>query len=241
LCGEGEAGIFFSKHDILHIVFMALTHIQKHITAIALVLCCCVLFFVPSMVDAAGLINTSGCEVPGADTEGQCRNIEILLIQAISLIEYLFGIIGTLAFAMFIYGGLKMILSFGSEDKFKEGKEAMVNAVIGMIIAFSAYILVNFVLDVLGVKNDFRAVGGSSQVQEGAGAAGIGPCNTSADCDAQSICVEYRCTDACGGAAGQCGEWTAENCAAPNTIQSNLCPSPGGNANWKCCAPPSAP
>ncbi len=220
---------------------MTLSKKQTYSIATVLVLGCCVLFFVPSVVDAAGLINTSGCEVPGADTGGQCRNIELLLIQAISLIEYLFGIIGTLAFAMFIYGGLKMILAFGSEDKFGEGKEAMVNAVIGMIIAFSAYILVNFVLDVLGVKNDFRAVGGSSQVQEDAGIASSGQCDTSNDCgNPQLVCRDHACVDACGGVPGQCGEWDSTSCSGPSsTIQSGFCPIPDGNTNWKCCT--SAP
>ncbi len=218
---------------------MVFSNIQKRIAATTLILCCCVLFFVPSFAGAQGLINTSGCEVPGADP-GNCRNIEILLVQAITVIEYLFGIIGTLAFAMFIYGGLKMILAFGSEDKFKEGKEAMVNAVIGMIIAFSAYILVNFTLDVLGVKSDFRAVGvnGGAAPQtmpetctETAqcviGTPGVGP---------QFICVEGRCVDACGAQGGQCGQWGVNASCDPTTHTqiSGLCP---GDQTWTCCAP----
>lgn len=212
---------------------------QTYYIATALVLGCCVLFFVPGIVDAQGLINTSGCEVPGADTGGQCRNIEILLIQAISLIEYLFGIIGTLAFAMFVYGGLKMILAFGSEDKFKEGKEAMVNAVIGMIIAFSAYILVNFTLDVLGVKSDFRAVGNGggvpsaqipdscTQTEQCVLTPGVGP---------YLVCVEGRCVDACGAQGGQCGQWDVNASCDPQTHTKvrNLCP---GDATWTCCTP----
>lgn len=205
---------------------------------------CCAVLLLPIFVHAEGLINTGGCSgVPGADG-GDCRNVEILLIQAISLIEYLFGIIGTLAFIMFIYGGLKMIMSFGSEDKFKEGREAMVNAVIGMVIAFSAYILVNFTLDVLGVNKDYRAVGQESSQEssnDGSGAVSGGTCTTNSDCDNQFVCREGACTSLCAAVGGRCGEWTAESCASPNTIQSNLCPSPNGNDNWKCCAPAPSP
>lgn len=225
---------------------MTLSKKQTYSIATVLVLGCCVLFFVPGVVDAAGLINTSGCEVPGADTGGQCRNIEILLIQAISLIEYLFGIIGTLAFAMFIYGGLKMILAFGSEDKFGEGKEAMVNAVIGMIIAFSAYILVNFVLDVLGVKADFRAVGDNGGAPSQVSPTNNGAaCTQNSDCavgsNNQSICQEGKCKNICSSEyGGSCGVYTAANCndtgeEPRQIISGNVCPS--YQANWVCCAP----
>lgn len=222
---------------------MVFSIIQKRIVLTTFILCCCGLFFLPNMVGAAGLINTSGCEVPGADL-GNCRNIEILLVQAISLIEYLFGIIGTLAFAMFIYGGLKMILAFGSEDKFKEGKEAMVNAVIGMIIAFSAYILVNFVLDVLGVTKDFRAVGNNGGVPSQVAPTNTGDaCTQNSDCDAgsnkQSICQEGKCMSVCSMKyGGSCGNYTSANCNASSTlpryIQNGVCP---GDASWVCCAP----
>ncbi len=225
---------------------MMLLQKQIYFITTTLILGCCVLFFVPDVVNAQGLINTSGCEVPGADTGGQCRNVEILLVQAISLIEYLFGIIGTLAFVMFVYGGLKMILAFGSEDKFKEGKEAMVNAVIGMIIAFSAYILVNFTLDVLGVKGGFRAVGsGSSAVQEQeddktlATSSVNTACTTSADCgNVQLICREGACVPACKQVGGSCGVWNATSCAAPKTIQRAYCPDNAAEPTWACCVPP---
>ena len=84
------------------------------------------------------------------------NNVNCLLYQAIVIGEYLFQFIGAIAFIMFVYGGFKMILSFGNPDKVKQGQQILVSAVLGMIVAFGAYILVNFIMDALNVSSDFR-------------------------------------------------------------------------------------
>ena len=52
-----------------------------------------------------------------------------------------------------------MILSFGSAEKVKKGRDILVAAVVGMIIAFGAVLLIKFVLDALGVGTSFIAGG----------------------------------------------------------------------------------
>lgn len=212
---------------------MLLVDIQRRITSIALTLFCAIFLFTPTFAHAVQLVHMEGCDtgVPGADASGDCRNVEILLVQAIHVIEYLFGILGTLAFVMFIYGGVQMILSFGSEEKFKEGRAAMVNAVIGMFIAFSAYILVNFTLDVLNVNQDFRAIGTGSEQSTSGECSVSGDCNGS-DANPQLICQESQCVNVCADAGGTCGAWTSDSCAG--TIRTGLCP---GDASWVCCTP----
>lgn len=62
------------------------------------------------------------------------------------------GVVGSLALAMFIYGGFTWMLSGGSSDKTAKGKNIIIWAALGMIIIFSAYAMVNFVLkDALGL------------------------------------------------------------------------------------------
>lgn len=85
-------------------------------------------------------------------------DINIFVQLGIKLAQLIFSIIGTVAFVMFVYGGFTMILSFGSSEKFSKGKDILVAAVVGMIIAFGAYLIVSFVLDVFQVGSDFRAV-----------------------------------------------------------------------------------
>ncbi|MBT4153155.1 MAG: hypothetical protein HOE53_00735 [Candidatus Magasanikbacteria bacterium] len=84
-----------------------------------------------------------------------CRNVNDLVQLLINAARILFGVIGTIALAFFIYGGVTIILSFGSPDKVKKGKSILGAAVIGIAISFSAYMLVGFILDTLGVSKEF--------------------------------------------------------------------------------------
>lgn len=57
------------------------------------------------------------------------------------------GLVGSLALAMFIFGGFLWMTAAGSPDKVKKGRDVMIWAVLGLIIIFSSYTLVNFVLN----------------------------------------------------------------------------------------------
>ncbi len=82
----------------------------------------------------------------------ECRDVSIFVVTLINLARYLFSIIGGLALLMFIYGGFLMILSRGNSDQVKKGTGAMVAAVVGLVIAFSGYVLIKFLGDVMGVS-----------------------------------------------------------------------------------------
>lgn len=95
-----------------------------------------------------------------------CRNINDLLELFINLGKTLFQVIGTFAFVMFIYGGFTIIMSMGNSEKVKKGQEVLVAAVVGLIISFGAFLIIDFVLDALQVSNDFRAVGILQEVDQ---------------------------------------------------------------------------
>lgn len=109
---------------------------------------------------SSGIIYTEGqCgkEIPWGATE-ECRDVNYLLMQIIRIGKFLFSIIGSLAFLMLVYGGFTFILSMGNAEKAKKGMDIALAAVVGMFIAFSAYILVDFLLDALNVSEDFRVI-----------------------------------------------------------------------------------
>ncbi len=97
--------------------------------------------------------------MPPCAFSGSCRDVGDLMSVLINFANWLFSIIGILAFVFFVYGGLTMILSFGSAEKVKKGRDILVAAVVGMIIAFGAVLLIKFVLDALGVGTSFIAGG----------------------------------------------------------------------------------
>ena len=108
--------------------------------------------FFPLVVFASG--NDTGLLIPCAAT-GDCDNINDLVLQAIVIAEFLIGIAGSIALVMFVYGGLQYITSFGSAEKKKKGQGVLVGAVVGLIITFSAFLLIQFVMNALGVSSYF--------------------------------------------------------------------------------------
>ena len=87
-----------------------------------------------------------------------CRDVNNLLELLIKVGQAIFGIIGSIAFLMFIYGGFTIILAQGSAEKFKKGYGIVFAAVIGLLISFAAYIIVDLVLEALNVSSNFRGI-----------------------------------------------------------------------------------
>ena len=82
-----------------------------------------------------------------------------------TLINSIFGIVGALALVMFVYGGLMMMLSGGNQEKVKKGQNVLVWATVGIIVIFSSYIILSFIM---------TAVSGGSSTQMTSGAGGSG-------------------------------------------------------------------
>ncbi len=87
-----------------------------------------------------------------------CKNINIFVELLINIARFLFTIVGAVALAAFIYGGFVLILSQGSSEKVKKGTDAMVAALIGLIIVFSAYMLVRFLGKAIQIQPTYELV-----------------------------------------------------------------------------------
>lgn len=59
-------------------------------------------------------------------------------------------IIGAISVVMLVWGGLRYILSGGDSKKITDAKNTILYALLGLIVAFLAYAIVNFVLNALG-------------------------------------------------------------------------------------------
>ena len=93
---------------------------------------------------------------PGDTFDPKCDDVGVFVELAINVGAYMFSFIGALALLVFVYGGFKMIISAGDSAKIKEGKDAMIAAVIGIVIAFSGVAIVRFLSDTLQVKDIYR-------------------------------------------------------------------------------------
>jgi hypothetical protein len=92
----------------------------------------------------------------GAEQEGACRSVSIFVILLLKFAAYLFTIVGALALLFFIYGGFTLILSRGSPDAVKKGKDILVASIIGLVIVFGAYMLVRFLGDAVGLEKSYK-------------------------------------------------------------------------------------
>lgn len=96
--------------------------------------------------------------LPECAFDGSCRDVNKIIEVFINFGSFMLGIIGSVALVFFVYGGFMMIISMGNAERVKKGRDILVAAVVGIVIAFSAYALVNFVLDALQVSGDFRII-----------------------------------------------------------------------------------
>ena len=125
---------------------------KKILIAIVCFAVVCLLAF-PQVV-FAGADNSNGDEICksysgdpnyqyicGGGKEGDAVSIVTNILEAV------FGITAILATVVIIIGGVMYMTSRGSEDKVKRAKDAILYAVIGLIVSIAAYAIVNFVLN----------------------------------------------------------------------------------------------
>lgn len=95
-----------------------------------------------------------------------------------SLVTTTIGLIGVVFFLLLLYAGVLYMTSAGDEDKVGKAKKLIADAIIGMVIIFSAYALASFVESVL--KTPPQAIPYTpppTTVQDALGNAGNGNAN----------------------------------------------------------------
>lgn len=66
--------------------------------------------------------------------------------EAQTILQFVFGIVGALAFLMIVISGLRYILSADNPDRASRAKNGIIYALVGVAIALSAEIIVTFVV-----------------------------------------------------------------------------------------------
>jgi hypothetical protein len=92
--------------------------------------------------DACSGATTSGGAICGANDSG--KGLPDLLKVIINTMIFL---VGTIAVVMIVIGGVKYVVSNGEASQLQSAKNTVLYSVIGLVIAISAFAIVNFVLD----------------------------------------------------------------------------------------------
>lgn len=69
-----------------------------------------------------------------------------LMAQANAIINVVIGVIGFVAVAFIIFGGIQYTTSAGDPGKVKKAKDTILYGIIGLVVSMLAYAIVNFVL-----------------------------------------------------------------------------------------------
>src|SRR3989344_673412 len=67
----------------------------------------------------------------------------------VNILKYLFIIAIPIAVGMIVFGAVQMVISGGSPEKAKQGKDTMVKAVIGLVIVLASFLIVKTIEFVL--------------------------------------------------------------------------------------------
>lgn len=94
----------------------------------------------------SGLTMDDKCVVQSPDEDGMTLFVWTIVLNVLSDI---FVIAGYLAIGFVIYGGMMYIMSSGEPGKVARGKQILVSATIGLIIAILATVIVNIITSIL--------------------------------------------------------------------------------------------
>lgn len=85
---------------------------------------------------------------PACACTGDCQFSDFVGL-AVEASRFIFGITGSLALIMFAVGGFWWLTAAGVAERIEKGKKTLVAAVIGIIIIFGAWLIVNSLLAAL--------------------------------------------------------------------------------------------
>ena len=126
---------------------------------------------------AAGILPAAENGRPGDNpctSPNGCGNYSLddMLQVAVNVANWILGVVGSVALLFFIYGGFTLIFSGGNETTVKKGKQILIDAVIGLVIVFTSFLIIRFSMQLLGAQT----IDNTLHIKEGASAAaGLAP------------------------------------------------------------------
>lgn len=130
---------------------------QVFISSLFLLVFCFGFFSATSVFAQSGLIpkatGKSACSESGKSAD-ECGDYSVndFTYLAIRISQWVLGIVGSLTLLMFIYGGFTFLISAGSSEKVSQAKKIITAAVVGLIIVFGSWLIINFIFKSLGLN-----------------------------------------------------------------------------------------
>jgi len=104
----------------------------------------------PRFVRALDPLIPVDCTTGLGDKCGVCQ----LIGTGINFAQILLGLAAGLALVLFVWGGFNFVISGGSAERIKKGKEIMIQTSIGILIMLLAWTIINFTIITLTQSKD---------------------------------------------------------------------------------------
>jgi hypothetical protein len=90
-----------------------------------------------------------------------CGNYSLndFLTLAVNISKWILGVVGSVVLFFFIYGGFLFIFSGGSSDKVEDGKNMLIGSIVGLVIVFTSYIIIQFAMTAMGIDGGWQVSG----------------------------------------------------------------------------------
>lgn len=87
--------------------------------------------------------------------QGNLTISQLLTGGGFNLITFLFAVIGLIFMSSFVRAGWDYMSASGDPKKVSVASSRMTNSLIGIVIVFSSFILVNLILKMIGLESQF--------------------------------------------------------------------------------------
>ncbi|MDO8466984.1 MAG: pilin [bacterium] len=93
--------------------------------------------------------------VPGGTPETTPCNVSAFIVWVKQIIKYMFIVSVPIATAFIVYGAFVMMKSGGNPGEFANGKKVVLSAIIGIVIMFTANIVVSTIVNALTGSSEY--------------------------------------------------------------------------------------
>ncbi len=136
---------------------------MKKMLKIILPVLICGVFAVATMANASALTLQEGAQAAQCDgCPSELFGDMGVFRQVTNVILYIVGIIAVI---MLIIGGIKYVVSGGDSKKVTDAKNTVLYAIIGLVVCFLAFAIVNFVISALPTSKQVSLISDSANCQ----------------------------------------------------------------------------
>lgn len=103
----------------------------------------------PVAIIPKGCLDKAPTCTSGTDDPKTCCGVNAMLQIFVNIAQLIFALTGSAALLMFAYGGVMFIIAAGSQERVGKAKEILKAAVIGLVIIFGSWLIINFTISAL--------------------------------------------------------------------------------------------